>query len=273
MKIFSPARVSVLVIAALAVLSMYRFGLLDPQEIWAGLSRLGAFSADLFPPQTSAENLQLLLRALLETVEIAFVGTLLGFVFSIPLAVLATSTLFGLWLTASVRLVLGAIRTIPSLLWAVVFVVGFGLGPAAGALAVAFYTIGYLSKLFYEAFEAVDVEVLDAVKAVSRNRLQMFLYAIFPESTNAIISQLLFMFEYNIRASTIMGFVGAGGIGFYIRGYLELLQYQYLVTTLLLVFAVVMVIDYLSTRLRSRILPNQQQARVPLWGGVTTLFS
>jgi phosphonate transport system permease protein len=155
----------------------------------------------------------------------------------------------------------------------VIFVVGFGLGPAAGALGVAMYSVGYLSKLFYESFEAVDNEVIEAVKSVGSNKLQLILYAVIPESANAIISQLLFMFEYNIRASAIMGFVGAGGIGFYMLGYLQLLQYQNLMTAFLITLVVVMAIDYLSASLRSLILPTQQRsARAPLLASITTLF-
>lgn len=266
------ARVVILLVVAAAFSSLHRMGLLDPRVLGPAFGRLADFASSLFPP--NGDVLPTLLRAMLETLEIAFVGTLLGFVLSLPLAFLATRTLFGSAVTAAVRLLVGAIRTVPSLLWAVVFVVGFGLGPAAGALGVALYSIGYLSKLYYEAFEAVDAEVLEAVRSVGSNRLQLGAYAVLPEAANAIISQLLFMFEYNIRASAIMGFVGAGGIGFYMLGYLQLLQYQNLMTALLLTFPVVMAIDYLSVRVRSLILPSQQRVtRVPLLAGITTLFS
>ena len=266
------SRAVYLLIAAAAGASLYRIGLLDPGQLGPAASRLAEFVASLFPPKIDV--LPTLLRAMLETLEIAFVGTLLGFLISLPLAFLGTRTLFSPLVTGGVRLLIGSIRTIPSLLWAVVFVVGFGLGPAAGALAVTFYTVGYLGKLYYEAFEAVDPEVLEAVRSVGSNRPQLITYAVLPEAANAVISQLLFMFEYNIRASTIMGFVGAGGIGFYMLGYLQLLQYQNLMTAILLTFAVVMAVDYLSARLRSFILPSMQRtpARVPLLAGLTALW-
>lgn len=265
-------RVLLLLVVGAALTSVYRWGLLDPWQLNLAFSRLGDFAASLFPPNPNI--LPTLLRAMLETLEIAFVGTLLGFVLSMPLAFLGTRTLFGPSVTALARLLVGSIRTIPSLLWAVVFVIGFGLGPAAGALGVALYSTGYLSKLYYETFEAVDAEVVEAVNSVGTNRLQLIAYAILPESANAVISQLLFMFEYNIRASAIMGFVGAGGIGFYMLGYLQLLQYKNLLTALLLTLAVVMAIDYLSARLRSLVLPSPQKvAKVPLLAGITTPFS
>jgi phosphonate transport system permease protein len=263
------ARIAGTIVLSLGIVALWDVGLLDLGEWGPAASNLADFTGSLFPPETG--SLSTLLDAMVETIEIAFVGTLIGLVLSLPLAVLGTRTLFGPAVTVPARLIIGAVRTVPSLLWGVVFVVAFGLGPAAGAMGVALYTAGYLGKLFYESFEAVDAEVLEAVKATGANRPQLITYAVLPESVNAIVSQLLFMFEYNIRASTIMGFVGAGGIGFYMRGYLELLQYQNLMTALLVTFAVVMAVDYLSARLRSLLLPGMRTsaARAPLLAGIT----
>ena len=258
-------------VAALAGFSLYRIGLLDASRVGPALSNLAEFTSSLFPPNDDV--LPTLLDAMLETVQIAFVGTLLGFLISLPLAFLCARTLFGLAVTTPARLTVGAIRTVPSILWGVLFVVAYGLGPEAGALAISFYTVGYLGKLYYEAFEAVDPEVMEAVRGTGGNRLQLIAYAVLPESANALISNLLFMFEYNIRASTIMGFVGAGGIGFYMLGYLQLLQYQNLMTALLLTFVVVMAVDYLSARLRGLVLPSQQPTgRAPVLAAVTSLW-
>jgi phosphonate transport system permease protein len=265
------ARVAGAGVLLAGLVSLWHVGLLDAGEWGPAISNLAEFTGSLLPPETDV--LSTLIEAMLETIEIAFVGTLLGLAASLPLAFLATRTLFGPAITTPVRLLVGAIRTVPALLWGVVFVVGFGLGPAAGAMGVALYSVGYLAKLYYESFEAVDPEVLEAVKATGAGRAQLIVYAVLPESTNAIISQVLFMFEYNVRASSIMGFVGAGGIGFYMLGYLQLLQYQNLMTALLLTFAVVMAVDYLSGRLRSVILPSMRRpvARAPLLAGLATL--
>lgn len=240
-----------LLCAALGLVSLYRFGLLDPGEWIRAIGRLAQFFGLMFPPGWS--ELPLLARAMAETVEIAFLGTLLGFLFSLPPAFLANRRMFPPAVTRTVRLALDAIRTVPSILWGVVFVVAFGLGPAAGVMGVALYTVGYLGKLYYEAFEAVDKEVIEAVQGTGCNRLQLFRYAVLPESANAVISQLLFMFEYNIRASAILGFVGAGGIGYYMLGYIQMLNYRDLLTSLLLTFVVVMAVDALSVRLRAMV--------------------
>ena len=138
----------------------------------------------------------------------------------------------------------------PALFWAIVFVGAVGLGPAAGTVAVTLYSLGYLGKLLYETFEGVDPEVIEAVRSVGCGRAQLARYALLPEAANGILAQLLFMFEYNMRASSIMGFVGAGGIGFYLLGYIQLLRYELLLTGLLLALAVVIVIDRLSALVR-----------------------
>ena len=268
MKIVTTGRMVYLAIAIALLVSLQRMGLLDPNQLRPAAANLAEFFRGMFPP--SMDVLRTLIEAMRETIEIAFVGTMLGFLFSLPLAFLATRTLFGPVVNAGARLFIGLVRTVPSLLWAIIFVIGFGLGPAAGALGIALYSTGYLGKLYYESFEAVDVEVLEAVNSVTKNRAQLLSFAIIPESANAIISQLLFMFEYNIRASAIMGFVGAGGIGFYILGYIQLLQYQNLLTALLVTFVVVMVIDFLSMRVRELVISGGSfhRARPPLSAGV-----
>ena len=247
-----------ILIAALAVAAMGNMGLLDPVRLAKGVVNTGVFAKDLFPP--NLDILATLSKAMLETLQIAFVGTLLGFVMSLPLALLATRTVFRPAITLPLRLFLGIVRTVPSVLWAVVFVVAFGLGPVAGTFAIAFYSLGYLGKLFYEAFEGVDQEVVEAVRSVGCNRIQLMRYALLPEAANNILSQLLFVFEYNVRTSTIMGFVGAGGIGFYMLGYLQLLQYQNLMTSLLLTLVVVLIIDQISARVRGLVLPPARLA-------------
>jgi phosphonate transport system permease protein len=188
--------------------------------------------------------------AMLETVQIAFAGTAIGFFLALPLALLACPLLFGPAVTAPVKLVLAFVRTVPALFWAIVFVVAVGLGPAAGTLAVALYSLGYLGKLLYETFEGVDPEVIEAVRSVGCSRVQLARYALVPETANSLLALLLFMFEYNVRASSIMGFVGAGGIGFYLLGYIQLLRYDLLLSGLLLTLAVVIVIDRLSALVR-----------------------
>ena len=248
-----------LALALLALAAMADIGFFDRSALTRGFSNTAEFLRDLFPPDPRV--LPSLARGMVETLQIAYVGTLIGFALALPAAVLATRTVFGPHVTAPVRFLLVVIRTIPSLLWALVFVVAFGLGPLAGTFAVAFYTLGYLGKLLFEAFEGVDAEVLEAVRSVGCNRAQLVRFALLPEASNHVVSQLLFIFEYNVRASTIIGFVGAGGIGFYISGYVQLLQYRNLLTALLVTLVVVLVIEQASARARRIFLPPANAAR------------
>lgn len=241
-----------LTVIILATVFLNNFGFFAPNTISRGISNIGDFLVGLFPP-----DLQILDQvswAILETLQMAFVGTFLGFLFSIPLGLLGARNIFGGAPSAISRLILSALRTIPSLLWAIIFVIAFGLGPLPGTLGLAAYSFGYLGKLYYEIFEAIDPEVLEASKALGTSKLQQIRHVIIPESANNITSQLMFMFEYNVRASAILGFVGAGGVGFYMLGYLQLFQYQRLTTALLMTLAVVLLIDFLSVKVRDRFL-------------------
>lgn len=237
-----------LVLLAALGLALDNVGLLDAGRLARGARNLAHFAAGLFPPDLSA--LPVLGSAMVETIQIAFAGTAIGFALALPLALLACPVLFGPGVTAPVKLALAFTRTVPALFWAIVFVVAVGLGPAAGTLAVAVYSLGYLGKLLNETFDGVDPEVIEAVRSVGCGRAQLARYALLPEAANGILAQLLFMFEYNVRASSIMGFVGAGGIGFYLLGYIQLLRYDLLLSGLLLTLAVVIAIDRLSALVR-----------------------
>ena len=241
---FTRGRLTALVLALLFVVSLQDVELLDAAKLQKGIANLGAFAGDTFPPERSV--LKEVSRALLETIQIAFVGTVLGFLVAVPLALSATNTLAPAWVTLPVKLVLAFVRTVPAILWAIVFVVAVGLGPAAGTLGIALYSIGYLGKIFYELFEGTDPEVMEAVRSVGCSRPELARFAILPEAANGIVSQLMFMFEYNVRASSILGFVGAGGIGFYLLGYVQLLEYQSLMTAVLVTLVAVVAIDRAS---------------------------
>lgn len=241
-------------LASSVALVLWHAGLFEAGRAARGVRNLGVFLGDMVPPDASGDLLILLLRSLWETVQMAWAGTLLGAALALPLAVLAAASLTPRGVALPVRAALAAVRTIPSILWAVFMVVLVGLGPLAGILALAAYTTGYLGKLFYEALEAVDRETLDAVRATGASRLQVARHAALPDAGNALVSQGIYAFEYNVRASSILGLVGAGGIGFYLLRFLEFFEYTKLATTLLLLFALVLVVDGASRVVRRRFL-------------------
>lgn len=240
------------VIALALAVVLVQLGFFDIERLGQSAQNLLRFSRELVPPDLSVSRLAL--RALLETVQMAFAGTLLGFLLAVPVGVLGTASLFPLALVLPVRFFVAVIRTVPSLLWGLLFVIVVGLGPLAGMLALAFYTLGYLGKLFAEFFEGTDPEVIEAIRGLGASKTQLARFVIWPESANAVLSQLLFLLEYNVRASTILGFVGAGGVGFYIQVYVQTLEYQRLATLLLLILGMVVAMDFLSAWVRRRYL-------------------
>lgn len=239
----------VIVLLILAAL-LANLGFFNADRLFAGLSNLGTIGRESIPPDTAV--LSTVAEALLETIQMAVAGTLLGFIIALPFGFLGTGTLSPPSVIALVRIIVAITRTIPSLVWAILFVIAVGLGPLAGTLGITVYTIGYLAKLYAEFFDGVDPEVLEAVSGTGASRLQLARFVLWPEAANSVISQLLFMVEYNIRASSILGLVGAGGIGFYIQIYIQTLQYQRLMTVLILLLITVLAMDFISAWIRRR---------------------
>ena len=239
------------VVAATTVLAAVHLDLRLAQ-LAQGLGNLGRLAGDAFPPQMGL--LATALRALGETLVIACLGTVWGAVLAVPLALAAARSISPRWLLLIARASAAAVRSMPSLLWAVLFVILIGFGPLAGVLAMTMYTVGHLAKLQYESLEGLPSEPFEAARAMGASRLQVARFVALPEGLNLLVSQLLYMFEYNVRASSIMGFVGAGGIGFYIHRYLQMLQYDGVITLLAVVFLTVVAVDALSLRLRARFL-------------------
>ena len=186
-----------------------------------------------------------------ETLKIAFVSTGFGFIISLPLATLASRNLYRDSIAIPFRFLLAAMRTLPSIIWAIFFVILVGLGPVSGVLAMTFYTIGYLGKLQYETIEGSSNDPLDAAKAMGLNNSEIIQRVVIPETANNLISQLFFMFEYNVRHGSVIGIVGAGGIGYYISTYLKFLQYDKVIALLLILLVVVVFIDLISIKARS----------------------
>lgn len=243
-------------VLVLLLLALGDLGFFEDAKLGRGVRNLAVFAGDLVPPDVGGDTVWTLVVSLAETVEMAFAGTVLGAALGLPLAVLAAKPLAGPLVSRLTRVALAFLRTVPSLLWALVFVILFGLGPVAGVLGLAVYTLGYVGKLYYEALEGVDPDVLEAFRATGAGRLQLVRQAALPEAANALVSHLLYAFEYNVRASSILGFVGAGGIGFYLMRYISLFEYRRLTTALLLLLGVVVLIDGASRLVRRRFLPD-----------------
>jgi phosphonate ABC transporter permease subunit PhnE len=188
---------------------------------------------------------------LVETIKIAFVSTVFGIFISLPISLLAARNLNPGWVSFPARLLLSVSRSLPSIIWAIFFVILVGFGPLSGILAMTVYTVGYLGKLQYEAIEGLSRTPLDASRAMGLSKIETALGVVIPESANELISQAIFMFEYNFRHGTVIGIVGAGGIGYYINLYLKFLQYDKVIAYLIIILVVVVIIDFLSIYARS----------------------
>jgi phosphonate transport system permease protein len=183
-----------------------------------------------------------LFGSLLETIQMAVVGTALGMLLSFPLALLAMAGPIR-WL---MRLLLNVIRTIPSIIWALLFVAIVGLGPASGVLALAAYSVGYLTKMYYEGLEDADGRAASALRGLGASPLQAFLFATFPAARPSLAASSFFVFEYNIRGASVLGVVGAGGIGQNLVYYIDYRQFPAAIAGLLLILVVVVALDTVS---------------------------
>ncbi len=197
--------------------------------------------------------------SMLETIEMAFIGTVVGVVIALPLSLLAARNLNNKLIYVPLRGILAAARTFPSILWAILFVIMVGLGPFAGVLAIIMYTIGFIAKLQYESIEAVDSDPVEAVNSIGVSKLQLIRYVVIPESAPHLISQLLYMFDYNVRQTSILGLVGAGGIGFYIINYIKFFEYGKAAVFMLVVLITVLIIDFVSVKIRDKYIVKSQK--------------
>jgi len=191
--------------------------------------------------------------AVFETIQMAIVGTLGGVFMALPLALLAAhNTSPHPLIYQGVRLILNFLRSIPELVYALLFVAAVGLGPFTGVLALAFGSVGSLSRVFAEAIEQVDPAQVNAVRATGAGALQTFMYSVVPQAFPLFISYSIIYFESNVRHATILGYVGAGGVGFLLFKYTGTSDYDKLLGATLVLVVAVTVIDRLSSRLRQK---------------------
>jgi phosphonate transport system permease protein len=187
---------------------------------------------------------------MVETVQIAVWGTALAVVFGIPFAILSSENVCPVWIVQPVRRLMDATRAINEIVFALMFVVAVGLGPLAGVLAIFVHNLGVVAKLFSEAVEAIDPRPVEGIKATGASRLQEVIYGIVPQVAPLWSSFALYRFETNVRSATVLGIVGAGGIGHSLYENVRSFQYAETAAIILLVIATVSLIDIVSSRLR-----------------------
>ncbi len=225
----------------------------DPAKLWEGLPKMGRWVAKAWPPST--EGLDTLLLRAAETVAMAAIGTVIATLLALVTCVFAARNLTpSLYIYYPARWLLNVLRGIDSFVFALLFVAAVGLGPFAGVLGIGLHTWGSMSKLYAEAIETVAPGPLEATWLSGANRFKVVVYALLPDILPSLISTTLFWWEFNVRSSTVLGVVGAGGIGQELKNSMDLLDFPRLFTILLIILTMVTIIDQLSSWLRGKLI-------------------
>jgi phosphonate transport system permease protein len=223
-----------------------------PQDLVTGVFGMADIIRRATPPDFA--NLDLVWWPTLETIDIAIFGTLGGVVLALPLAILAAVNVTpSRALYYAARGVIGFARAVPDLVWALLFVTAVGLGPFPGALALSVHSIGMLGRLFAETIEHMDMGPIDALTLTGARRMQVFTHGVIPSILPSLTGIALYRFDENIRSSLVLGFVGAGGIGFELLSAMSLFQYRLVSLYLIVTFVLVIAAERLSALVRARL--------------------
>jgi phosphonate transport system permease protein len=257
------ARLATPVVVLLAF-GIFVFGLVDlefsPTRLLAGLHQLGWISLMMVPPDPGA-SLPIYLKALGETLSIALLGTTLAAVLALPVSLLAARNIVrSNILRFPVRRVFDSIRGVDTLIWALVWINVVGLGPFAGVLAIAVSDFGSFGKLFSEAIEGADRKQVEGVRASGGNALHEIRFGLLPQVLPVIAGQVLYFIESNTRSATIIGIVGAGGIGLQLAEQIRVLEWQKVSFLILMILIAVAAIDWISGKLRFAIIGQRAVA-------------
>lgn len=247
---------------ALTIYCLYRFGFFTWIFVDGVLKFGSVVVAQLFPP-TGWDQLPMFLRVMGETLAMAFLGTVLGAVVAFPLAFLASKNMMPFRpLQFGTRRFADLLRAFDYLIWALIFVRAIGLGPMAGIMAIAIVEVGTFIKLYSEAIENLDRKQMDGIRAAGGGRLHVIRYGVLPQVMPMMISNTLYMFEHNARSASILGIVGAGGIGFLLSDRLRAYELQEACLIILIVILTVYAIDFLSKKLREMIIGDDRHPPV-----------
>jgi phosphonate transport system permease protein len=243
----------------LLVLSLNRLDF-SLARIFSGVSKLFDVTRLMFPPDPGwGPTLLRYLHAMVETVAIAFLGTLVAALLAFPLASLAArNTSINRVVHFLARRTFDTLRGVDTLIWALIWINVVGLGPFAGVLAIICSDLGSFGKLFSEAIEAADRKPVEGIASTGGNRIQQIRFGIVPQVLPVFLSQVLYYFESNTRSATIIGIVGAGGIGLILSEQLRTLEFQQVSFVILMVLVTVSAIDWLCSKLRFQVIGQPQ---------------
>ena len=220
-----------------------------PQDLVTGVHGMADIISRSLPP--AFDQFEPTLMPVLETIDLAIFGTVVGVVLAFPLSMLAAKNMTpGKPFYYAARAVIGLTRSVPDLVWALLFVTAVGLGPFPGALALGVHSVGMLGRLFAEVIEDMDMGPVEALTLTGASRLQVFTHAVVPGVLPSLLGIALYRFDENLRSSLVLGFVGAGGIGFLLLTAMNLFQYKTVAFLLIVTFVLVICAERMSAALR-----------------------
>jgi len=226
----------------------YQGAEINPGNLIRDAGNMATFARDFFPPDF--REWRYYFSELLVTLHIAIWGTLLAIIFAVPLGLLAASNIAPAWVNQPVRRLLDALRSINEMVFAMLFVVAVGLGPFAGALALWIHTTGTLAKLFSEAVEAIDPQPVEGIRATGANTLEEIVYGVIPQVMPLWVSYSLYRFEANVRSASVVGMVGAGGIGVVLWEVIRGFRFDQTCAVMIMIILLVSSVDLVSSRIR-----------------------
>jgi phosphonate transport system permease protein len=250
-------------LVALLALAIFIFGLVDldfsPRRFFNGLHELGWISLLMLPPDPGS-SLPTYLKSMWETLSIALLGTTLAALMALPVSLFAARNVVPGIVRFPVRRFLDSIRGVDTLIWALVWINVVGLGPFAGVLAIAVSDFGAFGKLFSEAIEAADRKQVEGIRASGGSALHEIRFGLLPQVLPIIAGQVLYFIESNTRSATIIGIVGAGGIGLQLAEQIRVLEWQKVSFLILMILVAVAAIDWISGKLRFAIIGRRAVA-------------
>lgn len=222
-------------------------------RLWQGVNNLGGFFAQAWPPNT--DRFEPIMWAMLETLNMAVVGVVFGVLLSIPFALLCSSNTspnaLVRWIS---RMIVATLRTVPDLVWALIFVVAVGLGPLAGILAIIMDTIGFCARFFSERIEEIKPGPSEALSSTGAGKLSVIFGAIIPESMASITATSLYSIEKAIRSAVVLGLVGAGGIGVELSTAMRMFRFDQALTIIIVILVVVIAVEQVSSAIRKKMI-------------------
>jgi phosphonate transport system permease protein len=243
-----PARLGLLALALYAIHAASTLGL-DGARLAAGFGEAGRFLARMWPP--NFERWGLLVEGLLESLQIAVLASALGIALSLPLGLMAARNLSPVWLSAPTRGFVALCRSLHYVIVAILFVKAIGFGALAGVAALTVASVGFVAKLFAEAMEEISMKQVEAVRATGAGPAAVLLYGVLPQVASRFLGFCLYQLDSNLRNSTLVGIVGAGGIGGTLFAAFKRFDYDFVAAILLSIIAMIFLAEVVSARLRA----------------------